>query len=223
MKKILLAFLLSIGLFFPVISTHLAFKNAENIRNSEIARQVANALTVELQQMAQTYESSVWVHSNMKKLLENVGSKNYKSFLSRQLPDFVRKIPFPVEIEFVVIDSTASGTTHHYLFGTELGLSTLRSAKNEKRCYEFTASASGIINSGNRSFYASFYKNALEGLLYELALYQKQSVPVLFRRWLSGNIYVVILTDQKRMNLQKNIAIKTRFYQEFNGSAYFIA
>jgi len=212
MKKILLAFLLSIGLFFPVISTHLAFKNAENIRNSEIARQVANALTVELQQMAQTYESSVWVHSNMKKLLENVGSKNYKSFLSRQLPDFVRKIPFPVEIEFVVIDSTASGTTHHYLFGTDLGLSTLRSAKNENRCYEFTASASGIINSGNRSFYASFYKNALEGLLFELALYQKQSIPALFRRWLSDNIYVVILTDQKKMNLQKNIAIKTRFY-----------
>ena len=153
MKKILLAFLLAIGLFFPVISMHLAFKNAENIRKDEIAMQISNALNIELQQMGQTYGSLVWLHSGIKKLLENTGSKNYKSFLNRQLPDFVRKIPFPVEIECVVIDNTASATTHRYLFGTNLGLSTLRADKNEKRCDVARTNDSGpIMNSENRKF-----------------------------------------------------------------------
>lgn len=213
MKKILLAFLLAIGLFFPVISTHLAFKNAENIRNDEIAVQISNALTIELQQMGQTYGSLVWLHSGMKKLLENTGSKNYKSFLNRQLPDFVRKIPFPVEIECVVIDNTASATTHRYLFGTNLGLSTLRSDKNEKRCYVAKTNDSGaIINSGNRKFYTALYKSAFEALPRELTQYQKQSIPVLSCRVLSDGIYVFILTDLNNLDLKKSITIKTSFY-----------
>lgn len=213
MKKMLLAFLLTIGLFFPVISINSAYKNAENIRNGEIARQVENALVVELQQIGQTYEPSVWVHSSMKKLLENVGSKNYESFLTQQLPDFVRKIPFPVEIECVVTDGTASATMHHYLFGTDLGLSNLREAQNEKRCYEVVAPASGpLINPENRRFYVSLYKNAREALPRELTMYQKNSIPVLLCRGMSDNMYAVVLADLKNLNLQKSIAIKTVFY-----------
>ncbi|MEW6710069.1 MAG: adenylate/guanylate cyclase domain-containing protein [Candidatus Riflebacteria bacterium] len=208
MKKLFLGLMICLGLFLPLISISSIIKKAESNRKAESLQTIYSSMETELQLLGKTYEDSAWVMANLERLIKITDDGKIEKFLKILLPDFIRQIPFPIEIECLIQNENRNQIIRRLVFGKNLGLTRLRQAETELRHDQAGDKPdAGLITPENIDFMSLQYRN-IEFYPRELILYGKDKTCLISRKGISQTISVVILADLRNVNLQETIAAK---------------
>lgn len=211
MKKILFTLIVTMALFLPVISIHSAFTAAKRIHREENTLQGYESLAPEVNKLGQTYDNTAWIFNNLKNMATDSSKDGFASFLKQKVPDFVRQIPFPVEIECILTEPVTD-RQHRYLFGQNLGLTKLRPGENETHFYEKNAKKSvPVINAKNIELFTAMYRK-IKVYPRELTLHENQSVSHLSFRGFSANLKVILLANLQTANMPGMVRTRVKHF-----------